>query len=798
MAEASQYKLPLLAQRQRLPMLPGQREGTTYGMIWGACPIPEDGSCYIVKFESSSNVSILAYMDTHGSVFHVDQPITSAPDAPPDFAVVPDDDGFAGTVYAKSDESALQPLSRYRGSFRGTMREVRDSKTWNTARSLAYRSFVASMYLRYCVLAPESARVPDGASQFDMTMYELDHPVDVLDGFVRLSFPDALDALAYRTASGGQRSGIERFAHRILSELDRDRVRRLSEQCVSVLAFIDRMDGFYLNFDKSALTPDGVACLFAAEATVNRLYRVLSAMGFSRRPVTASLVEESCSACDQAAFASVTSWVERLVEGVRVEDPWEQLGSVPCESGGTCDILTRFAAQCERLSVITRLEYDYRFDVSTNTMRVQFVAPPAACMPASRFDAAAGTWQSLSPYERADYAAEYAARIMLVLAGSAFSASLSIARCVVEAVDLFGGASIATAFDRAAYMTDLVPFARDLDGVPLGAGAARVRLAHYRVVESLRDGIASLWYRPPRDDARPLSPELRELLLADTAAELEVMELANDAAMARFHELHELAPQDSAQAERGLIELIDSLEAKCAADELICDAPCITRFCENHVGRILLPVLEEDRRMRINRAPDALFFARYELCHMYVRAGVYDRALFEARRLLDLAPTAMQAHSILVNVLASAARYQEVIDVAKHGLRVAYDRGAIAYLFYRMAFAYWALEDRETAAACYRLVLRGERVSEMANDELHQLLREMGRDEQPSFEAAAARVARQGIPVPPGNEGVVQIANAAIRLSEQGFYHVASRCVFVLWRLLAHDVLGAVHRALIP
>lgn len=797
MADASLYKLSLLARRQHLPVLPGQQEGTTYGVIWGGCPIPENGSCYIVKFEGSSNVSILAYMDDRGGVFHVDQPITVPPDVAPDLAVVPDDDGIAGTVYVKSDESALQPLSRYRGSFRGTMREVHDPETWNTTRSLTYRSFIASMYLRYCVLEPKHAQAPDEVP-VDMTMYELAHPVELFDDFVHLSFPDALDALAYRTASAERASGIERFAHRMLSELDRSRIRRLSETCAPALAFIDRMDGFYLNFDRSTLSPDDVACMLAAETAVNRLYRVASAMGFSHKPVTASLAEESCSACDQASFAAVTSWVDRLAHDVRTENPFEQLDSVLCKAGGTWDILTRVAGQCERLNTITRLEYDYRFDASAHTMRMQFVAPPATSMPASRFDVASHAWSDCSPAERADYAAEYAARIMLVLAAIAFSVSYSIERCVVEAVDLFGGMPRAVAFDRTSFMADLAPFARELDGVPLETGTARVRLARYLVGESLRDGMASLNCAPPREDTRALPPELRDLLLADTAAELEVMEPADTDAMRRFHELHERAAQDPAQAEQGLIELIESLEASCAAVELMSDVPLITRFCENHVGRVLLPVLEEDRRVRVHRAPDALFFARTELCHMYLQAGAYDRALAEARAVLDIAPTSMQAHALLVNVLAGAERYQEVIDVAKHGLRVAYDRSSIAYLFYRMAFAYWALGDRETAAACYRLVLRGERVSAMAEEESRQLLRETGRDERPTFEEAATRALRQGIAVPPGNEGVVQIANAAIRLSEQGFNYVASRCVFALWRLLSNDVLGAVHRALLP
>lgn len=43
----------------------------------------------------------------------------------------------------------------------------------------------------------------------------------------------------------------------------------------------------------------------------------------------------------------------------------------------------------------------------------------------------------------------------------------------------------------------------------------------------------------PRDDHRPLPPALRDLLLADTADELEVMEEDNDPYVARVVELRE-------------------------------------------------------------------------------------------------------------------------------------------------------------------------------------------------------------------------------------------------------------------
>lgn len=68
----------------------------------------------------------------------------------------------------------------------------------------------------------------------------------------------------------------------------------------------------------------------------------------------------------------------------------------------------------------------------------------------------------------------------------------------------------------------------------------------------------------------------------------------------------------------------------------------------------------------------------------------------------------MQSHFALINVLARLERFDEIIEVARHGLRIASDRSAIGYLFYRLAFAYWNCDQLGLALACYRLVPRGE------------------------------------------------------------------------------------------
>lgn len=798
-SETQVYKLSVLAQRQHLPSLPGQEEGTTYGVVWSSFPMPAHGSCYVVKFNNARSISFLAYIDDQGAVFPVDQPITLAPAACPDFAVTPDERGYSGTVLIRGEGASLQPLSKYRGSFKGTMREVSDSETWNTSRSLTYRPFMASMYLRYCVFDSERRNVGKGPSiSIDMRAYPLDEPVDIMGAFSWLPLPDAIDAVVYQIGEHDRSSGIERFARRIFGEIDVDFLRTLMQRSSIALAYIERMDAYYINFDHTAFSAGEADAIFAVEAAINRLHRVLGMLGFAHCAASASPSEEACSAYDQAAFSGITSWVKRLMDDAISANAWIQPGHIAARPGGEWDVRTRFASSCERLGLIVRLEYDYRFDSAARELRVRFGVPQASSMPASRFDVLEGAWVSIDNDERARYATEYANRMVLVLAAAAFSSSLSMRRCVVEKWDALRDASLSVAFDRTEFTTHLMPLANELDGAPLSCETATERLSRSVTPERMQRDIPASLQAAPREDTRPLPRALQDLLLADSIDELEVMEAPDDPYMVRFNELRASAPSGPARAERGYTELIEELEARCAAVEFMSDRPIITRFCENHLGRILLPVLEENRSVRINRAPDALFFARYELCDLYMGAGAFERALPEARKLLDLATTSMQSYSMLVNVLARLERFQEVIDVAKNGLRVAYDRSSIAYLFYRVAFAYWVLGDRETAMACYRLVPRDEHITPMADEELSQLLAEMGRSERPTLREAAARAEQMGVPVPPSPETTSQVADATVLLTDNGFHYLASRCVYHMWRIMARDELSAVHRSLLP
>ena len=801
------YKIPLLAQRKRLPALPGQQEGVSYGMIWGACPLPANGSCYVVRFESDTQVRILGYVSDEGEVFAAEEPLTLAPSARPELALVPDERGVSGTVYLRCGAAALEPYSRYRGSFRGVMREVSETETWNSSRTMGFRAFAASLYLRYCVIettrlrgasAGEAGRAHGGARRpaVSLAAEPLPREVHLLEGFRDLALPDALEAALFRWRSSDEPSGIERFALRLCARIDVDRLRELTERAHVSLAYIRGIDSLYLNFARDGLEADDILFLFGVEATLNRLCAVGGRFGSVVEGLSSSPSEEACSLIDQQVLRGMTAWVERSLARSVAPNGWAEIDGTSCKPGGEWDLRTRFATLCEDMAAVVRLEYEYDCDAAAGVLHVRFSLPDAYAMPRELYDADAGAWVELDRARCERMAAEYGARMVLAFAAAAFASKIALRRCTVVARDLRAQSESSYLFERAGFMAALVPFAKKLDGAPLERQAALERISGLAADEPF--GIATSAARrvAPAEDDRPLSPALRDLLLADTARELEVMESGPDEHAERVAELRDIARDDPARAEAGLVALIEELEAGCAAAEFMSDVPLISRFCQNRVGRVLLPLWEDDPAVRIHRAPDALFFAHHELELLYFNAGAFDRALDEARRLLDMAGTSTLAHAALVNVLARMERYDEVIEVAKHGLRIATDRDSIAYLLYRVAFAYWRTGEPEVGMACYRMVPRGEQMSEMARSELAQLMGEMGRTEEPSVEEAAALMEGAGMPVPPGTEALHQLEAAAMLLVDEGFFTLAYDCVYTLWLLLGSDELGAVGRSL--
>lgn len=812
MAERPTYKLRFLDPKKRFPAMPEQPAGRSYGVVWKLFGEDPHESCYVVEFVGKSHVSLLGYVSVSGEVYKVDRPVNeeSLPDDPDMQLILDESDSSIGEIAVRGADGTMRSRARVIGSPEGTMREQSDRETWNSTRSLRYGEFMASMFLRYVIFA-DSENAVLGTADGDgldegmknavdkIKLVKLPEPVEVLLGFDSTPLPDAIETLLYRIDHTDNPSGIERYAAALMGEVNLPRLRTIAAKTEMSLARIDRSRLFYLNFDRSLLDQDEIDTLLAVECRLNRLSGILERIGAGLGPVASSPSFEGCSLFDLWHISKTTNDVPRLLETLSNDNPWAKPGTVACQPGGEWDVRTRFARIVEALNVVTRLDYTYRANVAEGIMLVRFGRTVVDAMPQREYDAQDDAWREVDEPKRAAWATEHDARIALTLAAACFASGTRITRCYVQIAVPDGeqGERVVEtySFGRAAYLADCVSVAKDLESMDMDDMPCKHLLEAYEADTPDMIEPAEVHARP-RDDHRPLPSALRDLLLADTADELEVMEEDNDPYVARVVELREQSKVDRAGAFEGFSRLVEELEAKCTVAELLATGPVQTQFCDNQLVRMVLPVMEEDRSVRILRAPDALYFAQHEICSFYVEQEDFERALPEVRRLYDLARSSMQSHFALINVLARLERYDEIIEVARHGLRIASDRPSIGYLFYRLAFAYWNCDQLELALACYRLVPRGEESGGSAQEEMQGLMNEMGVIKPPTFEEAVETIRKAGLELPPVPAVTNQLADAAVQLVDNGFFFLARGCIYQMWRTMGNDELGSLNRSL--
>ena len=812
MAERPTYKLRFLDPKKRFPVMPEQPAGRSYGVVWKLFGEDPHESCYVVEFVGKSHVSLLGYVSVSGEVYKVDRPVNevSLPGDPDMQLILDESDSNIGEIAVRGTDGTRRTRARVIGSPEGTMREQSDRETWNSTRSLRYGEFMASMFLRYVIFADSENSVSstadgDGLDEGmknavdKIKLVKLSEPVEVLLGFDSTPLPDAIETLLYRIDHTDNPSGIERYAAALMGEVNLSRLRTIAAKTEMSLARIDRSRLFYLNFDRSLLDQDEIDTLLAVECRLNRLSGILERIGAGLGPVASSPSFEGCSLFDLWHISKTTNDVPRLLETLSNDNPWAKPGTVACQPGGEWDVRTRFARIVEALNVVTRLDYTYRANVAEGIMLVRFGRTVVDAMPQREYDAQDDAWREVDEPKRAAWATEHDARIALTLAAACFASGARITRCYVQIAVPDGeqGERVVEtySFSRAAYLADCVSVAKDLESMDMDDMPCKHLLEAYEADAPDMIEPAEVHARP-RDDHRPLPPALRDLLLADTADELEVMEEDNDPYVARVVELREQSKVDRAGAFEGFSRLVEELEAKCTVAELLATGPVQTQFCDNQLVRMVLPVMEEDRSVRILRAPDALYFAQHEICSFYAEQEDFERALPEVRRLYDLARSSMQSHFALINVLARLERYDEIIEVARHGLRIASDRPSIGYLFYRLAFAYWNCDQLELALACYRLVPRGEESGGSAQEEMQGLMNEMGVIKPPTFDEAVETIRKAGLELPPVPAVTNQLADAAVQLVDNGFFFLARGCIYQMWRTMGNDELGSLNRSL--
>lgn len=807
-------KLGPLVSKKKFARFAEQTDDVSYGMI--GYPFALDGlqSCYVCEFTSRKEALLIAFVDISGNVYAFNGEADKTGETPFPVQLVMkirmNDSGAGGNVVAVNTDGSETPVARFSGTPHGDLCEIAfGDPTYNSENPCTYPEFMATMFVRYFVCSGRLDGAVDRAgkgvcssapqSSADISArYPLDQPVELFNGFDTLPLPDAIEAALFRVDASKRPSGIEKYARRVLTRIDLDALRAICSKTSVNLARISTTDSYFLNYDASDLKLAELIELAKIQTALNRINAVLMELGVGLAPLSDSPKEEYCSVLDMSQFYRVTAPAALALQALDGENPHADKGTVGYLPGATWDVLTRFAHAAERLNFIVRFEYTYEVNIEEHELRICFVAPNSELAPKAMYDRDSDDWVSLDASAREDFCDELTARMTLTLAAVAFGSGSFIDRCFVciDGYETPRKQQRAYGFERAAFIAQCMPVAQRAVGEPFSGMLCKRTVDQFAVDRYVGSVLPEAWSVPPKDDERVLVERMRTLLLADSARELEVMEPSDDPYKMRFDKLYHLAETDPKTSAEGLAELIEELEAACVAEELSADGPVELQYCDNYAGRVLLPLLIENKSTRIIRVPDALYLAHRQLASMYYGVGDFDRALDEARQCYDMAKSAMTSHVGLLNILAELERWDELIDVAKHALRITFDSDAVGYFLYRAAFAYWNLDRRELALACYRLVPRSSDMRGQADEEMRELMSGMTVDVEPSLMEAVRILQGDGIELPITSAVKNQLFDAAILFSEEHFNYLAVRCFAALQKITVDDDWNACRQAL--
>ena len=464
-----------------------------------------------------------------------------------------------------------------------------------------------------------------------------------------------------------------------------------------------------------------------------------------------------------------------------------------------------------------RLEYRFACDSATGTIVASVSLPTPDVFPKSRWSSATGQWADCAA-QRPAAAAAYALRLAALIAAAAFGTSVGVTRVVVNGREgsIAGPTVMSLEFGRipftmgamakirsgefSAPATECDPAAL-FDMLHLAQFAVNIDEAgNLQPVEPLPVEL-SVPFTPVAEDTRPLPENLRGLLHADIVSDLDVMSEQNADLAARYRAIME-EKDDSlllavAQLEDIVAETSAAATADVVADDLAQPAePRRLLYCENVFARYLTSLVESDPAVRYVRASDIGQAARSSLSRIYRDMGDLDAAEAQARACIELAPTSAPAYNDLITCFAEGDHYDRIIDVARDALRVAVTGNDIAYVYYRLAFAYWQTGRLPEALACYLRVPETSPMGEAALRERNDLVSEMGNNVPGSDWDPTACLRTAGVPLAPLDDVMEVVGRALIELCDANMPLAAAPLASLVASTQRNDILHAVAASL--
>ena len=495
------------------------------------------------------------------------------------------------------------------------------------------------------------------------------------------------------------------------------------------------------------------------------------------------------------------------------------LGFVQVSSEGweADDILGTLAAACEAMVLPFRLEYRFACDSATSTIVADVSLPTPDVFPKSRWSSAAGQWVDCTA-QRPAAAAAYALRLAALIAAAAFGTSVGVTRVVVNGREgsIAGANVLSLEFGRIPFTMGAMAKIRSGEfSAPATEcdPATLFDMLHLTHIAANIDGEGNLQpveplavelsvpYTPVAEDTRPLPEDLRGMLHADIVSDLDVMSEQDAELGARYRAIMEEKDDSLLLAVAQLEDIVAETSATAAADVVADDLaqpsePRRILYCENVFARYLTSLVESDPSVRYVRASDIGQAARSSLSRIYRDMGDLDAAEAQARACIELAPTSAPAYNDLITCFAEGDHYDRIIDVAREALRVAVTGNDIAYVYYRLAFAYWQTGRLPEALACYLRVPEASPMGEAALRERNDLVSEMGNSVPGSDWDPVACLRTAGVPLAPLDDVMEVVGRALIELCDANMPLAAAPLASLVASTQRNDILHAVAASL--
>ena len=646
---------------------------------------------------------------------------------------------------------------------------------------------------------------------------------DVLAEFTATPLPDAIDGLLFRVsmadpADPASSSGFDAYAARLLSEAEAPNLRAIAVEHPVELRRLNTTGLFWSIFDDSTISAGNRGTILRVESVLDRLALISKILeGDEGTAYVSATTEGACSELDWQVLRSIANDANEYLTAADRDNKLNAQYGTTGTRGGNWDLSTRLAAACEAMVLPFRLEYRFACDAATGTIVTDVSLPTPDVFPKSRFNGATGQWVDCTA-QRPAAAAAYALRLAALIAAAAFGTSVGITRVVVNGREgsIAGPTVLSLEFGRIPFtmgamakirsgeffapatecdpaalfdMLRLTQFAADIDDG-----------GNLQPVEPVTVEL-SVPFTPVAEDTRPVPEDLRGVLHADIVSDLNVMSEQDADLAARYRAIME-EKDDSlllavAQLEDIVAETSTEATADVVADDLAQPAePWRVLYCENVFARYLTSLVESDPSVRYVRASDIGQAARSSLSRIYRDMGDLDAAEAQARACIELAPTSAPAYNDLITCFAEGDHYDRIIDVAREALRVAVTGNDIAYVYYRLAFAYWQTGRLPEALACYLRVPESSPMGEAALRERNDLVSEMGNSVPGSDWDPTACLRTAGVPLAPLDDVMEVVGRALIELVDASMPLAAAPLASLVASTQRNDILHAVAASL--